>query len=267
MRKDKEAFLDYLEVERGLSKNTIYAYDSDLTGFIEFFENTEFQSSSNLAVTGWDSIKAELITSALDDMNTREYSSSTRSRKISCLRSFIKFLLDENVIDKNPAINIETPRAGKGIPRILTIEQIDHLLSTTKQCANVEEQRDYCMIEIMYASGLRVSELVGLDLKSLDSELLTVKAIGKGSKERLLPLHRTATETIHNYLSKVRPILQKRNSPQSLFLNRLGKRMTRQGFWQRLKKSAENAGIINPPISPHTIRHTFATHLCMAELH
>ena len=255
MKPEIDAYLNYLAVERGLSQNTVVAYRNDLVGYVDFF----FGPSGG-SVTSWVSLSPDNVNAALLDMDERGYSAATRSRKIASLRSFMKFLVDERVIEESPAAHIRTPRAGRVIPRVLTVDEVDRLLEAAAGGREPEERRDHTMIEILYAAGLRVSELVGLDVKSISAGNRTVRTIGKGSKERLVPLHDTAVDAVQNYLAEVRPVLQGRFSSDALFLNRRGGRITRQGFWLRLKRCADRAGV-SARLTPHTLRHSFATHL------
>jgi integrase/recombinase XerD len=193
-------------------------------------------------------------------MEERGYSPSTRSRKIAALRSFLKFLVEERVLEESPASHIRTPRAGRAVPEVLTPLDVESLLKTAASGPSPEERRDYVMIELMYAAGLRVSELVGLDISDVNLRGATVRTIGKGSKERVVPLYPVAVEVVESYLHSVRPLLAVRAQTDALFLGRRGRRLSRQGFWQRLRRTAVQAGI-SAHLTPHTLRHSFATHL------
>ncbi|MDA0677574.1 MAG: tyrosine recombinase, partial [Chloroflexi bacterium] len=190
----------------------------------------------------------------------RGYSAATRSRKIAALRSFMRYLVEERVLDENPAAHIRTPRAGRPVPEVLSADDVEALLETAAQGTAVEERRDHAMIELMYAAGLRVSELVSLDVGDVNLRSATVRTMGKGSKERVVPLHEFAIDAMENYLIAIRPELAVGARTDAMFLGRRGKRLTRQGFWQRLRRIAITAGI-TARLTPHTLRHSFATHL------
>ncbi|MDA1256291.1 MAG: site-specific tyrosine recombinase XerD [Chloroflexi bacterium] len=248
-----DSFLNYLAVERGLSSNTLDAYFNDLTALVEFLEAR--------AQTGrWADVNKGDIAAYLDDLAERGYARSTRARKIAALKSMFRFLREDGIVDENPTESLRSPRPGRSLPKALSVEHVDRLLGSVYKDDTPEGMRDAAMVEVLYASGLRVSELVGLDIRDLDLELGSVRCIGKGSKERVVPLHGQALETVDAYLQTVRPALERPPQSQALFLNRNGRRLSRQGFWLRLKRAARVAGI-SDDITPHTLRHSFATHM------
>jgi integrase/recombinase XerD len=257
MQSEVEAFLNYAAVERGMSRNTVSAYRNDLNGFIEFFASPPPGAAT---ARDWRDVKPAQVNALISDMDERGYSAATRSRKIAALRSFMKFLVDERVLEESPAAHIRTPRAGRPVPEVITADDMDALLIAAAAGTQPEERRDQVMIELMYAAGLRVSELVGLNVQDVSLRNATVRTMGKGSKERVVPLHEIAVEAVQTYLAEVRPQLEGFHPTEALFINRRGERMTRQGFWQRLRQCALRAGI-DGHISPHTLRHSFATHL------
>ncbi len=250
-----DAFLHYAAVERGMSANTVAAYRNDLAGFAEFLG-----SHDGGDLKDWRNVSAVTVNSLLADMSDRGYSASTRSRKIAALRSFMKYLVEERVLDENPAEHIRTPRAGRPVPDVLSDIDVGALLETAAAGSAPEDRRDHVMIELMYAAGLRVSELVSLDVGDVNLAGATVRTIGKGSKERIVPLHDFAVDAVESYLQGVRPLLANEKRTDALFLGRRGGRLSRQAFWQRLKRAAVKAGITGH-ITPHTLRHSFATHL------
>lgn len=256
MQNEVGAFLHYATVERGMSANTISAYRNDLTGFVQFFAD----EVGELSLRDWRRITPDHVNELLADMDERGYSPATRSRKIAALRSFMKFLVEERVIEENPTSHIRTPRAGRPVPDVLTADDVDALLDTAAKGTAPEDRRDHVMIELMYAAGLRVSELVSLEISDVNLGSATVRTIGKGSKERVVPLHEVAVNAVESYLLGVRPQLANRAHSDALFLGRRGRRLSRQAFWQRLKRVASKAGI-SAHITPHTLRHSFATHL------
>ncbi len=268
-----ETFLNFLAVERGASDHTLAAYRNDVSAL------TEFLVSQEPPPVNWKFVTEQGIRAYLENLDERGYSPSTKSRKIASAKSFFRFLKDEQIIENSPLREVRQPRAGQSLPKALAPDEIDHLLETASKASSAEEARDSAMVELMYASGLRVSELVGLDLRDVDLDTGTVRTIGKGSKERIIPIYDTAVEAVSEYVTFSRPkhvhSATRRNKrsmlakgPQktqdsdenALFLNRRGGRMTRQAFWLRLNRLAIRAGI-SSKITPHMLRHSFATHL------
>ena len=254
MREAVESFLDYLTVERGVSRHTLSAYASDLGQFADFVATRSGRTGGVKAADPGD------FAAFADDMEARGYSPSTRARKIAALKSLFRFLKDEGVVDSNPTEHVRTPRVGRALPKALSVEQVDRLLDATASDGSPEGLRDGAMLELLYACGLRVSELVGLDMRDVDLEQLTVRCIGKGSRERLIPLYEQAASAVTRYLEGGRPHLATAKSDNALFLSRRSSRITRQGFWLRLRRMAARAGI-EARLTPHTLRHSFATHL------
>ncbi|MBC8453154.1 MAG: site-specific tyrosine recombinase XerD [Chloroflexi bacterium] len=254
-----ETFLNYLSVERGLSIHTLSAYRNDITALIKFLSDGARDRSK------WNQVEERDIRDFLNDLDQRGYSSATKSRKIASAKSFFKFMKEEGIIDDNPLADVRQPRAGQPLPKALSIEDVDRLLDTSSSTESAEDERDTAMVELMYAAGLRVSELVGLNLRDVDLDAGTVRTIGKGSKERVIPIYDAAVESIASYItytrpSHVRPANVHGNSGDALFLNRRGGRITRQAYWLRLNKLAIRAGI-SSKITPRMLRHSFATHL------
>jgi integrase/recombinase XerD len=257
MQNEVDAFLHYAAVERGMSPNTVAAYRSDLAGFVICFDEAPRDAAR---ISDWRDVTPAHVNDLLADMDMRGYSPATRSRKIAALRSFMKFLVEERVLDESPTAHIRTPRAGRPVPEVLTAQDVEALLESVGAGTSPEDRRDHVMIELMYAAGLRVSELVGLNITDVNMSSATVRTIGKGSKERVVPIHLYAVNAVEHYLQSVRPLLATRAHTDALFLGRRGRRLTRQGFWQRLRSTAAQADIA-VHLTPHTLRHSFATHL------
>jgi integrase/recombinase XerD len=253
VREHIDSFLNYLAVERGLSSNTLDAYFNDLTGLIEFLEDGG-------GPRRWADVGASDISAFVDDLDERGYARSTRARKIAALKSMFRFLREEGLVEDNPTEALRSPRSGRTLPKALSIEQIDLMMAAIYEDETPEGIRDAAMLEVLYAAGLRVSELVGLDIRDVDLEAGSIRCVGKGSKERVVPVHAQALESVNTYLDTVRPVYERQSNAQALFLNRNGRRLTRQGFWLRLKRIARAAGIPED-ITPHTLRHSFATHM------
>lgn len=246
-----DRFIDYLAVEKGLAANTIAAYAADLTLYLDFLrtEGLHDMAHSDTAV-----IFKHLI--ALRDAGL---AARSRARHLVTLRGFYRFLVQERILETNPAKLVDLPKTTRSLPGVLGIREVLRLLDTPDS-TRPEGLRNGAMLELLYAAGLRVSELVNLDINDVNLEACFVRVLGKGSKERVIPIGQTARQRLETYLSSARPLLLKARQSHSLFVTRLGKPMTRQGFWKILKQLALKAGL-ESQITPHTLRHSFATHL------
>jgi len=249
-------FLDYLEAEKGYSNNTLAAYQNDLNQFLVFLQNEAPDQRSR----SWDDVTRDHIVSYILEMKEREYASSTVARKVAAVKSFFKFLESAGQIKNNLAKDMETPRAEKHLPATISAEAVDRLLAAPAGDAPAS-QRDRAMLELLYATGLRVSELVALNVSDVDIDEGTVRCMGKGKKERVLPVYDRAREALGDYVAHGRPkLLGEHNGETALFLNRRGTRLTRQGLWLIIKHYVEEVGI-EENVTPHTLRHSFATHM------
>lgn len=242
-----ELFIYYLNTERGLSENTLISYKKDISQFMDFLDSREKTYS--------DFFKDEIV-DFIDNLRTREYSVSSICRYISTIRAFCRFLLIEKERKDDPAENLHIPKKWEQVPKALSFEEVVQLLET--KASGKYLVRDIAMLELLYSSGLRVSELVTLEFYRVDFEAGFIKVLGKGKKERLVPLNQRALEKIREYSQGLRVEMQKGKSSPYLFLNNRGGAMTRQRFWQTIKEYGKRAGI---ELSPHTMRHCFATHL------
>ena len=251
-----ERFLSYMAVERGVSRNTLSAYRGDARQLHDFLDDSSGEDSEAI---DWRSVGAGDVADYLLHLRGKEYSDTTLARKVASTRSFFGFLFHEGVIDEDPTDNMSAPKVGRSLPKALSVEEVDALLDAQDD-PSPEAMRDRAMLEVLYASGVRVSELVSLDTDDVDLEQGYVRCFGKGSKERLVPIHPGAVGALGAYIEHGRPQLHSKRSDQALFLNRRGARLTRQGFWTILKGAAARAGITTS-VSPHTLRHSFATHL------
>ena len=252
MKKELEIFNNYLSVERGYSNNTLEAYKNDILDFLKFLEKIHIKKIKN--------VSQDNIYDYIEILNSKKYKNSTKSRKIASNKSFFKFLRSENYIQSNPFSGFTQPKISNKIPNIISIEEIDSLIEFSKNNNNnFQGYRDSTMIELMYATGMRVSELVNLNLSNIYSSDSIITTIGKGDKQRNIPVYRKVITDIELYVSTYRKKYAKFET-DALFITRLGKRMSRQAFWLIIKNIASTA-CISKKISPHMIRHSFATHL------
>ncbi|MEX2229728.1 MAG: site-specific tyrosine recombinase [Dehalococcoidia bacterium] len=258
MRERVDAFLQYLSAERGSSKNTIDAYRNDLSGLAAFAANGATNGNGRAA----SEIDRTLVMAFIGDLNRRQYAKATVARKVAAVKSFCAFLIDHGDLTSNPTAQIDSPRAPKPVPKPMTIEEVDCLLAEPRKHQSAEAVRDASMLQLMYATGMRVTELVSLNLDSvhLSPAPAYVRCVGKGAKERTIPVHNEAVAAIETYLDQSRGQLLKGRPQIALFVNRRGERLTRQGFWLILRNYSRSAGI-GTHVTPHTLRHSFATHL------
>lgn len=251
-------FLNFLAVEKNASSNTIAAYKNDLSQFEAFLGNTNKAGGS----APWRTVNNDAVVEFVADLRGRAYKDATIARKVAAVKSFFGFLAAEGLVQADPTEQLKSPQVGKSLPRPLTPEEVDDLLEQPARKNTLEARRDKAMLELLYATGMRVTELVSLDLShvSLESDPVTIRCVGKGDRERTLPLLPRPTDELKHYIFLVRPRLVRNRRESALFVNRRGERLTRQGFWLILKNYAR-AARIEKPITPHTLRHTFATHM------
>jgi len=246
-----DLFLSYLAVERGLAKNTLEAYGRDLGRYLEFL--------AGQGVTGADQITPPQVLRFLGQLKAGGLSPRSRARALAAVRMFHKFLVNEKLASANPTGQVSAPKSLAALPHTLSPADVDRLLASPLGDEPLA-MRDRAMLEILYATGLRVSELVALQLGDLQLDVGYLTAFGKRSKQRIVPLGEAATAELRRYLSEARARLDKQRGSQCVFLNRSGEGLTRQGFWKIIKRRAREAGITRN-IMPHTLRHSFATHL------
>ncbi len=258
MKEPIESFLNYLAVEKGYSGHTIAAYRNDLTGLADFASR---EISKLGASPSWPGFGRQQMLAFMLDLKERGYVATTVARKVASARSFFSFLVAEGTVRTNPTENMSSPSVGKALPKPISISQVRLLLEQPAKLSTAEARRDRAMLELLYASGMRISELVALNLGDVNTRGdYFVRCFGKGRKERIIPLYEQITRTVQNYIDEDRPKLAHGKKENALFLNARGERLTRQGFWQKLKEYARNAGL-SDKISPHTLRHSFATHM------
>ncbi|WP_447986541.1 site-specific tyrosine recombinase XerD [Nitrospira sp. Nam74] len=246
-----DRYLTDVRIERGLARNTVEAYRRDLHTLQTYMVGRRFQHPSELT--------REALRAFLQYLTRMKLSPASIARSLATLRGFCRFLAKERVIAENPILLIESPRQWMRLPKTLTQDEVTALLEHRKM-TTPEDIRDTAMLELLYATGLRVSELVNLELSHLNLSVGYVLATGKGAKQRIVPIGDAARRTIEAYLNGARQALIKRRESPYLFVTRRGKNMTRQAFWNLLRSRARQAQIVKP-ISPHMLRHSFATHL------
>ncbi|HUL29309.1 MAG TPA: site-specific tyrosine recombinase XerD [Thermodesulfobacteriota bacterium] len=246
-----ESFLHYLIAEKGLSKNTIDAYRHGLTRFLAYLRERNLQEIRDVAKVD---IQSFLLVLRKKHLNTRSI-----VRDLTILRTFFRFLIQEGILQSNPVEDLESPKVAKKLPEILTINEIERIIEQPNLQTPLGT-RDRAMLEILYATGMRVSELIQLPTHQVNLEAGYVLVYGKGSKERIVPLGGEAMRWVDLYLRTARRVLSKEKESPFLFINRSGKRLTRQGFWKNLRHYAQKAGL-HKRITPHLLRHSFASHL------
>jgi integrase/recombinase XerD len=251
-----DSFLDYLTVEKGFSPNTIAAYRNDLSQLAVF---VEAEAAKRGTIPPWAAFDRQAMLSYLLELKGRGYAATTVARKVAAVKSFFGFMVAEGTMKENPTEGVASSKVGKSLPKPISIAQVHKLLEQPAKSSTSEAKRDKAMLELLYATGMRVSELVSLNLPDLDMEGGYVRCFGKGHKERLIPVHARAVQAVKDYLNEVRPRLVK-GEEKAVFLNRRGERLTRQGLWQILKGYAK-AAELGTDITPHTLRHSFATHM------
>lgn len=239
------SFLNYLLVDKGLSNNTVKAYEADISSFFQWLDNEDLK---------YKNLQEDHINQYISFLFQRKMRSSSVNRKISSIKSFYIFLVKRNFLKNSPLNDLVTPKQEKYLPESMSEAEVDKLLNSP-DVSNKIENRDKAMIEMLYATGMRISELVNLKITDVDMKRCVVKVFGKGSKERLVPFGETALESLKSYLND-----REQSSSKEIFLSNRGKKMTRVAFWQRVKIYLIRENLKNS-ISPHTLRHAFATHL------
>lgn len=246
-----EDYLDYLGLERGLAENTLESYGRDLRQFSRFV--------SAHCAKSWETLDRSQILLYLDSLKRQGKSAATVSRSLASIRSFFRFLNREGTLPADPAAHLDTPKIEKRLPRVLSTSEVETLLFRPA-LSTPSALRDRAMLEVLYATGIRVSELVSLQVADVNLSAGFIKCTGKGGKERMVPLGSVAIKAVDSYLVMGRPQLIRSREVRSLFVNHHGRQMTRQGFWKLLKKRVRETGM-EADVSPHTLRHSFATHL------
>lgn len=246
-----DEYIIYLTVEKGASRNTIEAYTNDVRKFAQYLEDEK--------INRWHLVDNNTIRGYLAIQQKENLTNTTRARNVAALKSFFRFLYMEKYTEYNLGEVLDSPRKEKTLPKYLTLEEVERLLNTPDR-STPHGCRDKAMLELLYASGLRVSELITLKLSDISFEMAYVRCFGKGSKERVIPLGRYALEALEYYMLHCRPNVENNWQTDILFLNKSGKGLSRQAFWKSIKKYGQEAGI-QAELTPHVLRHSFATHL------
>lgn len=260
MEKVVEGFLQHLVVEKGLSHNTMDAYRNDLSQFQEFIRSRLNGTSEREDAWRW--VDLELLNDYIADLRGRKgYRDTTTARKVAAIKSFFTYLAQNGDIEEPPTESLGSPRVGRALPKYLSEAEIESLLEAAGQPGTAESRRDANILELLYATGLRVSELVSLNVQDIDFQESYIRCWGKGSKERIVYAHAKAMGGLQEYLAGPRMSLVGDNKDEpALFVNHRGERLTRQWVWTILKTYGKKAGL-DQKITPHTLRHSFATHL------
>jgi len=246
-----DVFLNYLSVERGLSRNTIVSYHEDINAYLDFLKASHINALSSATRNN--------ITNFMLSQKDRGLAANSVARRLAAIKAFYKFLVAERILKTNPSSLIESPKLWKKIPETLSVNEVDTLLSQP----NIRERqgiRDKAILETLYATGMRVSEAVNLKVDNVNLEVGFLRCFGKGNKERIIPLGAKAINSLKRYIETSRRQMLKNKESNFLFLNRFGKKISRQSLWKLIKRYARVARI-KKPMKPHILRHSFATHL------
>jgi integrase/recombinase XerD len=250
MEKLVEAFIQYLRDEKKLYQNTLMSYKRDVEQYLTFLHQEDVSNIQQSDKT--------IVSNYMSYQNDQGRAITTISRSLASIRAFYRFLISNDFIQYNPTIGIESPKVEKKIPQILSVEEVEILLSQPKK-RGLKGVRDKAMLEVLYSTGIRVSELISLDVSDIDLNNGTLKCC-HGSKDRTIPMVKKCIETLEEYLERVRPFMIRDKNEQALFVNTNGNRLTRQGFWKIVKYYTSKSNI-DKDITPHTLRHSFAAHL------
>ena len=252
MQGQVDDFLYYIAIEKGYSRHTVAAYRNDLRQFGDHL--------SQERVTSWQGLGRGHVLGYILYLRDREYAKSTIARKVASVKSFFHFLVTEGVLTDDPTATVDSPPIGRHLPRPLSIGEVEQLLAEPAKSGSPRGLRDSALLELLYATGMRASEIIQLTVESINLGDSTVRCMGKGSKERILPLYPRAEDALTSYLTDGRPILSRDGNEHALFLNHRGGALTRQGLWLIVKEYAKAAGI-EDVTTPHVLRHSYATHM------
>ncbi len=252
------AFLDFLEADQNYSQNTIAAYRNDLGQYVEFMR--QFSE-----IKSWAAVDEDLIASYTDDLKGHAYASSSIARKVAAIKSFFHFLFARGEISDDPTRNLESPKVKKRKPQTLTPEEVERLLESPKGKKSPKNLRDAALLGVLYATGMRVTEVVSISLGEIDLDNAILNCTNSDGQTRSLPINQETVDLLKKYLEKGRPYLAKNGDQEALFLNHRGQQLTRQGLWLIIKAYARQAKL-KTAVTPHTLRHSFAAHKLISGL-
>ncbi|MDO8473232.1 MAG: tyrosine-type recombinase/integrase [Dehalococcoidia bacterium] len=258
MKREVDAFLDSLSKEKGIANNTTAAYKNDLYQMTEFIEKTGLPKQGS--AMWWSQVDQHLFLSYLLTLKDKAYAPTTVARKTAAAKSFFNYLVRRSKMDKSPAENLVSSGLKKRPPLTLTVQEVRRLLAQPAKLTTPEGMRDRSMLEVLYAGGLRVGELVSLNEDDIDCDKGTIRCFGRKDKERVIPMQSRVGDLLRDYMESARLELLEFDDEKALFVNRRGGRLTRQGVWQILKEYAKRAGL-STDVTPHTLRHSLAAHM------
>ena len=253
MEDQLSSFLDFLATERNYSDNTVAAYRNDLSQFMSWLINQHPEISQ------WTDARADIVASYVESLKQKSYTASSVARKIAAIKSFFHFLLARGIILSDPTMNLNSPKVKKHLPQTLPTEDVERLLASPRRKRTPKGLRDLALLHVLYSTGMRVTEVVSLQVADVDLGSSSVTCKSKDNNVRVLPLDEETDQVLTEYLSNGRPHLVKNKDETALFLNHRGQQLTRQGLWLIIKAYAEQAGLGNK-VTPHTLRHSFAAH-------
>ncbi len=251
MQQEIDSFLHHIRGEKAYSENTISAYRNDLGQFLDFIARQ---------VSDWREVKHTNLSAYVNSIKQGKYASSTLARKIAAVKSFFHYLVETGLLEDDPSAMLDSPKVKKRLPKILSYEEVEALLNEPVESTSPKSLRDKAFLELLYASGMRVSELVSLNIDDIDLENNTIQCASKAEKRRVLPLKERVGNALRAYLERGRTALVHDEQERALFLNHRGHRLTRQGLWLIIKNHVKAVGL-DTDVTPHTLRHSFATHM------
>ncbi len=258
MKRQVAQFLNYMVNEKNCSANTTAAYQNDLSQFMEFLEG--YAAPSGQSIAGWRDVDEQVVQNYVLFLKERAYASSTVARKVASVKSFLHYLVNSGHLNTDPSDRLDSPKVKKNLPRAIHLDEIVRLMAAPAGDHSPKALRDKALLEMLYATGMRVTELVSLDLESVDLASKLVTCGESGKRKRTVPIYDGACQAVEAYLREGRPQLVVNHSEPALFLNHRGQRLTRQGLWLIIKHYVKEIGI-KTPVTPHTLRHSFAAHL------
>ncbi len=247
-------FLEHIRNTKGYAHNTVEAYRNDLTQFLNFAQNERPHLSS------WARVDKSLLQVYFVHLNERNYTAASIARKVAVIKTFFHHLMDRHLVTEDPTSTLSSPKVEKRLPKVLALEEVERLLAAPAKHGTPKGLRDCAILELLYASGLRVSELVALEADDVDAQERVVRCAGRGDKRRVVPISERAAAALTNYLQHGRPVMSSQGNEHALFVNPRGARLTRQGLWLIIKEYVKESEI-TAPVTPHTLRHSFAVHM------